>query len=209
MTRTETVAQLRAERTEIAELLASLSDQDWQEPSLCDGWSVLDVAAHLASVVGLSRRGLMMRTVRHGAGSDRANARSAAAFAALGPDALVEAIADPDLLGLGFFQPRWAVCEAVVHHQDIRRALGRARSIPPERLQIAIDVLLAMPFLTGRARSQRRISIVAPDIDLERGNGPGLQGPGEAIAMVLAGRLDALPELSGDAVALFEPVAPN
>ena len=208
MNRAETIAHLRAERTDVAELLSSLPASDWQQPSLCEGWSVLDVAAHLASAVGLSRRGLMMRTLRYGAGSDKANSRSAAAFAENGQTALARAIADPDLLGLGYFQPRWAVCETVVHHQDIRRALGRSRSIPAERLTIAIDVLLAMPFLTGRTRDQRRISVVAPDIHLERGSGPELRGPGEAVLMVLAGRLQALPEVSGDAAALFEPVAP-
>ena len=47
--------------------------------SLCEGWSVLDVAGHLASVVGVTRRELAARNMRYGSGTDAANARSAAA----------------------------------------------------------------------------------------------------------------------------------
>ena len=36
-----------AQRAEIAGLLDTLDDQQWMAPSLCDGWRVRDVAAHL------------------------------------------------------------------------------------------------------------------------------------------------------------------
>ena len=36
-----------AQRRLVADLLASLSDDEWRQPSLCDGWTVKDVAAHL------------------------------------------------------------------------------------------------------------------------------------------------------------------
>lgn len=36
-----------AQRLSVAELLDDLSDQEWSKPSLCDGWTVRDVAAHL------------------------------------------------------------------------------------------------------------------------------------------------------------------
>jgi len=43
---------------ELLSLLKSLSDEDWQKPTVCEGWSVKDVALHLLGVeVGnLSRR---------------------------------------------------------------------------------------------------------------------------------------------------------
>ncbi len=34
-------------RLALADLLDQLSDQEWRQPSLCAGWSVRDVAAHL------------------------------------------------------------------------------------------------------------------------------------------------------------------
>ncbi len=44
--------------TELVKLLADLSEQDWQKPTTCPGWSVKDVALHLLGVdIGnLSRR---------------------------------------------------------------------------------------------------------------------------------------------------------
>lgn len=42
-------AAVRAERLHLADLLADLSPSEWDEPSLCDAWSVHDVAAHLTT----------------------------------------------------------------------------------------------------------------------------------------------------------------
>ena len=36
-----------AQRMAVADLLEKLSDNEWQQPSLCAGWTVRDVAAHL------------------------------------------------------------------------------------------------------------------------------------------------------------------
>src|SRR2546427_5932441 len=36
------------QRRHLVDLLESLSDQDWQHPSLCEGWTVRQVAAHVA-----------------------------------------------------------------------------------------------------------------------------------------------------------------
>jgi len=45
---TQAVEGFRAEREAILELTKSLSDDEWNMPSDCDGWSVRDVLAHLA-----------------------------------------------------------------------------------------------------------------------------------------------------------------
>lgn len=36
-----------AQRLSVADLLEQLSDDEWCQPSLCEGWTVRDVAAHL------------------------------------------------------------------------------------------------------------------------------------------------------------------
>ena len=41
----------------LAGLLADLSEREWRRPSLCDGWTVRDVAAHLTlQQLGAPRR---------------------------------------------------------------------------------------------------------------------------------------------------------
>ena len=101
MKRSETVEMLRAERREMAEFLGSLNPDDWARPSLCDGWTVLEVTGHVASVVGLTRVELVGRVFRYGTGTDGANARSAAAYANKGHADLIRSILDADRLGLG------------------------------------------------------------------------------------------------------------
>ena len=36
------------QRRRLVDLLEDLSDTEWREPSLCRGWTVRDVAAHVA-----------------------------------------------------------------------------------------------------------------------------------------------------------------
>lgn len=41
---------IRADRAALLELAEGFSDEDWSRPSDCDGWSVKDVVAHMATV---------------------------------------------------------------------------------------------------------------------------------------------------------------
>lgn len=149
---------------------------------------MLEVVAHLSSLVALTRRELLARLARYGSGTDAANQRAVRAWAAKGSDELARSFGYPKHLGLGLFYPRWALCEAVVHQQGIRRPLGRAREIPTERLTIALGMILRLPIGTGAARKGRTYTWRATDIDWSHGKGPEISGPAEAILMTLAGR---------------------
>ena len=43
-------SEVRRMRLDVADLLESLTSAEWDEPSLCRGWRVRDVAGHLAVV---------------------------------------------------------------------------------------------------------------------------------------------------------------
>jgi uncharacterized protein (TIGR03083 family) len=45
------VEGLRAERADTIEILKSLSDDEWNAPSGCEGWAVRDVVAHMGSIL--------------------------------------------------------------------------------------------------------------------------------------------------------------
>jgi len=191
------------ERHDLHRFLDGLDDSEWGVQSLCGDWTVLEVAAHLSSVVGVTRIGLMLRNMRYGSGTDGANRRSAAGWVDKGKSAIVEPFSDPKKLGLGFFYPKWAVCEAVVHHQDMARPLGRRRDPPADRVRVALGVLLRLRFLTGASRSSRAVSLNATDIDWSRGAGPEVRGRAESILMALAGRAIDPDELSGEGCAIL------
>lgn len=44
----DVVAALADQQAELSQLLAGVDDEGWQRPSRCEGWSVADVALHLA-----------------------------------------------------------------------------------------------------------------------------------------------------------------
>jgi uncharacterized protein (TIGR03083 family) len=49
------------ERTDLAAFLETLRPQEWHAPSLCEGWTVKDVVAHMVSYEDLTLFGLMKR----------------------------------------------------------------------------------------------------------------------------------------------------
>src|SRR5690349_19290433 len=65
-----------AERLRLADLLAELSDGDWEQSSLCAGWSVRDVAAHL-TLQQLGARAVAGMMITYRGDTDRAIRESA------------------------------------------------------------------------------------------------------------------------------------
>ena len=65
-----TVIDVQRGRT--ADLLEQLSDEEWRQPSLCQGWTVRDVAAHLTlQQIGL--RAGMVLAITHPRGLGNVN----------------------------------------------------------------------------------------------------------------------------------------
>jgi uncharacterized protein (TIGR03083 family) len=112
--------------------------------------------------------------------------------------ALLRDNAEPHGMGAGF-GGRVALTDNMIHQQDIRRALGLARTIPVERVCAALDFVRYSPTIRGALRV-RGVRLVATDADWSHGKGPEVRGPGEALLMVMAGRPAALADLDGPGV---------
>ncbi|MEJ2866549.1 maleylpyruvate isomerase family mycothiol-dependent enzyme [Actinomycetospora sp. OC33-EN08] len=186
------------ERDDLAELLRSLEPAQWDAPTLCEGWTVRDVVAHVLSYEERGPAGLA-RTFARGRGSfDRMNAVAMADYADHGPDellALLERSRRPRGLTT-MFGGRIALTDGMIHQQDIRRALGDTRTIPNERLVATLDFARSAPPLRSSARI-RGLRLRATDLDWSTGEGDEVSGPGEALLMAIAGRSVALDELTG------------
>jgi uncharacterized protein (TIGR03083 family) len=94
---------------------------------------------------------------------------------------------------------RVALVDGLIHHQDIRRALGIPRDVPTDRLRAALQFAPKAPPIKAAQRI-RGLRLTATDVDWTTGIGPPVEGTGEALLMALAGRPAALPELSGRGV---------
>jgi len=190
-----------AERAQLADLLRSLTPRQWQVPSLCAGWTIRDVVAHMLSYEELSPRGLVSRFSRGWLRFDRANEIGLADFGGHDPQQLVELLdrsIQPRGLPTGFGN-RIALVDGMIHQQDIRRPLGIPREIPVERLVPALDFARIAPPI-GAIRRVRGLRLVATDLDWAAGRGPEIRGPGEAVLMSMAGRRCAVDELEGPGV---------
>lgn len=184
------------ERRDLAAYLRTLSDADWQAPTLCTEWSVKDVVAHVVSYEELSVAGLLRRFVR--GRIVRANEVGVRDFAVYTPAQLMdflEAHLRPQGLTSGF-GGMIGLVDGTVHHQDIRRALGHPRTIPAERLERILPAVPGNPRL-GAGRRIRGLQLRATDVDWQHGAGPEVLGTGEALLMAMTGRPAALDELGG------------
>ena len=186
----------RAERADLADFLATLTPQQWDTPSLCSGWSVKDVVAHMISYEELDTVGLLKRFVK--GRIVRANQVGVDEFAALSPQQLLEFLRNhltPQGL-TAWFGGMIALVDGTIHHQDIRRALRQPRTIPADRLTRVLGLVPNNPRL-GAGRRIRGLRLRATDVDWAHGHGPEVTGPGEALLMAMTGRPAALADLGG------------
>lgn len=188
-----------AERADLVDLLRSLTPEQWETPSLCEGWSVLDVAGHL-SIDGVPFHRYFLAGLRNPS-VDRLNRHYVEAARNIPVDRLVDGLAT-SLSGSWF--PRWfprlTLADHLVHQQDIRRPLGIPRAIDADRLRLVLDN--PDPFARP-SRYIRGLRLVASDIAWERGDGPMVRGTGEALALAMVGRRAVLDELEGPGLELL------
>jgi uncharacterized protein (TIGR03083 family) len=195
----DTLAMVRAEREDLADLLAELTPDQWTHDTLCAGWRVRDVAAHVISYDDLTvPRFAKRRIVDARCSMDRFNALCIDSYACFTTPDLVDLIhrrAQPRGY-MAAFGGTIGLLDAMIHHQDIRRPLGRPRTIPIERLRTALQRSLYVPILCTAWRS-RGLRLIATDADWTHGKGMEVRAPGEALLMSLAGRRAAFNELNG------------
>jgi uncharacterized protein (TIGR03083 family) len=185
-----------AERTDLADFLATLTLEQWEAPSLCERWRVRDVVAHVMSFDGVTLLGMLHRAIR--ARFVHVNQVTVDELASLSTEQLLERLrADLRPQGLATtFGGRLALLDVTIHHQDIRRPLGMPRQIPAERLRCVLDDSVRSPELPGWHLACG-VRLTPTDLDWSHGSGPEITGPAEAVLMAVAGRRSAVGELAG------------
>lgn len=190
------------ERAALADLLDGLSPQQWEHPSLCESWTVRDVAAHVISSPQAGVREVLVAMVRAGGNFDRAM-RDEARRAAQRPVAQI--VGDYRRLqgsrrrppGTSVVDP---LLDVLVHSQDIALPLGLERPMPPAAARIAADRVWRFPFPFRARRRLAGLHLRATDVAWEAGSGALVEGPVEALLLLLTGRTAGLPRLHGDGV---------
>jgi uncharacterized protein (TIGR03083 family) len=195
-----------AERADLLGLLERLTPEQWDAASLCPGWRVRDVVAHVYSYDELSLADLGRRFVQARFNPTRVNDACLAPYTEQAPAELVELArrcVEPRGLPAGF-RGGIAPTDGMIHQQDIRRPLGLPRVIPPDRLRATLEFAQYAPVIRGFWH-RRGLRMIAEDVDWSTGSGPEVRGPGEAILLAIAGRSAAVDELTGPGVATLRP----
>lgn len=198
MTDTDPMLLAQDERADLADFLAGLTAEQWNGPTLCTRWRVRDVVAHIISYDDLGPLRLVGRFAQGRFMPDQVSEVDVRRYAALSTAELLAELKN-HLRPTGLtaaFGGRIGLCDAVIHHQDIRRALGAPREVPHQRLgEVLPFARTAPPIKAGRR--VRGLRLVATDLDWASGSGPVVEGPAEPLLMAMAGRADALDELDG------------
>jgi uncharacterized protein (TIGR03083 family) len=202
----EVWAAIDEERRSLCTLLEDLAADEWAHPSLCAGWQVRDVAAHLAlAQTGAARAAVEF--VRAGGSFDRMVAGTARRHADVPTAELIAEIRE--MIGSRRTAPAVShlepLLDLLVHGQDIAVPLGRERAMPVHAAATAATRAWTLPWpvsIAFRTRSRMRgLQLTATDTDWAAGTGARVEGPIEALLLLLTGRTTAaLPRLSGDGV---------
>jgi uncharacterized protein (TIGR03083 family) len=197
------VRAVEAERLALADLLDGFARGDWDVDSLCAGWTVRDVVAHLTLTTRLSRRAAILGVLRARGDVNRmihdSARRRAAEFSPAELVTQLRATAGSGRRPLGT-QPPDPLVDVLVHGQDIARPLGRTREMAPERVRPALEHVWGSSFY----RAPRRFAglrLIATDLAWAAGEGPEVRGPGGELLLLLTGRRAALDGLGGPGVA--------
>jgi uncharacterized protein (TIGR03083 family) len=196
-------AAVADERCQIARLLDGLDAAQLATPSLCAGWDVKTVAAHVVSTVTdgtlaflwlALRRGSMARAIDELA---RRDAQLPAAEIVANLYRCADRRISPPLFG-----PLDPLADVLVHGGDIRIPLGLPFAPDPQLAALAMDFLTGpwpLGFVPlGRLRG---ISLHANDICRVWGRGAEIRGPVAALMMAVSGRTALLHVLDGPGLA--------
>lgn len=194
---------VHAERRALVDDLEGLDEAQWTQPSLCAGWSVHDVVAHLVDVALTTRLGFAVDMARARFDFDRQNINGLERARGATPGETLERLRGVVTRTSGPPAPMdTRIVEEVVHGEDIRRVVGLTRRYPDEAVVRALQQQTRMPASFGGAKELvARVRLRATDLDLSIGEGPEINGPALALLLAVTGRRVALDELDGPGVA--------
>ncbi|WP_219518384.1 maleylpyruvate isomerase family mycothiol-dependent enzyme [Nonomuraea ceibae] len=209
----EVWAAIEAQRLSLADVLDDLTPEQWEQPSLCQGWRVRDVVAHVASTPFITygqvlaefvrARGNLNRTIRDAAIRVAARSSNADLLELVRRSALSRRRAPAT-------KPLDPLFDALVHTQDIALPLGIRHPMPLGPARVAASYIWErdLPGYSPR-KAMRGLHLVATDIAWEIGEGQRVCGPIQSLVLVMSGRAAGLPDLVGEGTAALTSRLPS
>ena len=179
---------VHAERERLVRDLSDLPADAWAKPSLCPGWDVHDVLAHLIDGTMTTRLGFARRMMANRFDFDRDNSAGIAQQKRADPRQTLEALGE--VITSTRTPPansKTRLVEMFVHGEDIRRPLGNDVGYPVDPVVEALSyqVKTAVGFGGGRERVVG-LRLTATDSDVVLGGADADEVRGRAIDLLLA-----------------------
>jgi uncharacterized protein (TIGR03083 family) len=183
-------AAVAAEFLALAALLGGLADAAWDTPSLCAGWRVREVVAHMTMAVRYSPAefGALLQDC----GGDFTRLSNAVASRDAGlPRATLEGNLRDEAMhrwtppGGG---PAGALNHVVIHGLDITVPLGVPRLSGQDTIRLVLDDLTSGGIHGHFGFGLSGLSLHATDIDWSFGSGTPVRGAAGDLALLICGR---------------------
>lgn len=180
-----------------------LDDRQWNTESLCEGWNVREVLAHLILAARPPARRYIAAVARARGNFDKANHALAVADGLKSPTDLMAEYRG--VITHRFSPPGWPqaapLSDIVIHSLDVRLALGLPSEQPPERYEPAMGLLFSRLGRSFSPTGRPPVTWVATDHEWTGGDGPSVEGAMADLALASAGRNARIDHLSGEGVA--------
>lgn len=202
---------IERERLNLAGLLDDLTPAQWESASLCSGWRVRDVAAHL-SLVGepppawsFVTNGARARGNFHRLNTIMTKSRAERPTAAIVDSLRLKAGSRQVPVVTNY---RNVLFDLLVHMQDVALPLGRELPMPVAAAQDGASRVWSMGWPFWARRRLRGLHLIATDSDWEAGDGLELRGTTADLLMLLTGRTATIDRLNGPGVPALASLRP-
>ena len=188
------------ERDSLMQDLISLDEQEWAEPSLCRGWTVRDVVAHLLMPYELGGLAFLGRMMAARFSFDRLALDWARRDQRTGPE-LLRALGATTAGGFDVpaAGPMAPLSHLTIHAYDVRGALNLSTAVGAVAGRMVLDDITAGKHAVP-ANRVAGLHLQATDAGWQFGEGELVEGPTGVLLSALSGRRVAADRLVGDGV---------
>lgn len=189
-----------AEFLALADLLGSATQAQWDTPSLCAGWRVREVIAHMTMAARYPGDKFMAELRRCEFDFGRLSNEIASRDAGLPTSELIANLRSEVMQhwtppGGGY---HGALNHVVIHGLDVTVPLGVPRRSPDDTIRIVLDDLTTGGVHQHFGTSIEGRRLQATDLDWSYGSGPALHGKAEDLALLLSGRTVSAGRIEGE-----------